>query len=125
MMSRSRDEVGRHWNWRLLVIGVALMVLAPPALWSFARDQAVLFGGVALFALGWLLVGAGLQPRQRAWHGAGWAAVLYVLVGLAWEIVYMLTNPYGDPPSLALLVLIPLWPWHVAFVLGLFGLGPR
>ncbi len=104
-------------------------MLALPVFWSLPRTLLARFGGpfggVLLFAFGWLLVGAGLRPHGSARRGALLAGLLYVLVGLAWEGVYILANPYGDPPHPVLLVVALFWPWHVAFVLGLFGLGPR
>ena len=127
----------RNWNWRLIASGLALMTLAPPALWSHplinrvARDAGIgssygmLLSGVALFVLGWVLVAAGLRPQRRVWQSVASAVALYVLVGLGWEAIYVLTNPYGTPPSPVLLILALLWPLHAAFVLGLFGLGPR
>lgn len=126
-MATARGTVRPERNRPVLILGVALLLLAPPLLWSsFIRlGVAPLFGGVPAFALGWLLVGAGFRPRGSVRRGLAVAALLYLVAGLAWEGLYMLVNPYGDPPSLALLALTPLWPWHVAFVLGLFGLGPR
>ncbi len=128
MRSRARRSLIPDWNWWLIGMGVALM-LALPVFWSLPRTLLVrvggTLGGVLLFACGWLLLGAGLRPHGSARRGVLVAALLYVLVGLAWECVYVLTNPYGDRPHPVMLIFALLWPWHVAFVLGLFGLGPR
>ncbi len=115
-------------------IGGASMVLAPPALQSSPSPVPVAtllfaFGWMLLVALllasGWVLVHGGPRPQQSAWRVVLLAVLLYVLVGLAWELVYVLTNPYGDRPHPGFLLFALIWPWHVAFVFGLFGLGPQ
>ncbi|MDP9372347.1 MAG: hypothetical protein M3Q65_07835 [Chloroflexota bacterium] len=112
----------------------ARMVPAPPALQSSPSPVPVAtllfaFGWMLLVALllasGWVLVHGGPRPQQSAWRVVLLAVLLYVLVGLAWELVYVLTNPYGDRPHPGFLLFALIWPWHVAFMFGLLGLGPR
>ena len=99
------------------------MVLGPLWLWSrqdwFARPVA--YGGVGLFALGWLLLGAGLWPRRGIWPGLLYAATLYGLTGLVWVTIHdiglegrsvvSVMSPAGLPVALA-------WPFDVAQWIG-------
>ncbi|MBI3974742.1 MAG: hypothetical protein HY332_25985 [Chloroflexi bacterium] len=125
----------RSRNWGSIVSGVVIMGLTPNAFWSsanlvWANQQlgpaagiVMGFGGVALFALGWLLVGAGLRPGRSALRGALLGAASYLGAGLTWAAVYASTNSFGDRLGPDLLAVVPVWPLHASFVQGLFGLG--
>ncbi len=124
---------------RVLLLGLTLMVTGAMLFSALARWSArqigplvgnlAIFAGVGLFALGWVLVGAGLRPQGSARRGALLAAALYVAVGALWTTGFVLVNPWGtdfSQTNLALLLgySIFLWPFAMAFVFGLFGLGP-
>ena len=124
---------------RVLLLGLTLMVTGTMLFSALARwstrqlgpvvASLAMFTGEGLFALGWVLVGAGLRPRGSARRGALLAAALYVAVGALWTTGFVLVNPWGtdfSQTNLALLLgySIFLWPFAVAFVFGLFGLGP-
>ncbi len=83
--------------------------------------ESLAFGGVTLFALGWLLVGAGLWGKRGVLAAAG----VYWLVGVVWAVAFNLSP--GTPPMRLLhpvvLLLALMWPLQVAQVLGLFGLS--
>jgi len=120
----------------LVGAGVLVALLGPSVLWSTHQDllrlqagrtlsatlmSSLAFGGVALFALGWLLVGVGLWGRR----GLLAAAVAYWLVGLVWVVAFNLS--VGSAPTSLLhpviLLAALMWPLLVAQVLGLFGLS--
>ncbi len=130
---------------RLVVLGAGLMTLGVLLFslvtrWLVRLPQypqypivadGAFFGGIALFASGWVLVGTGLRRQQNPRSGALWAAVLYVAVGIGWLGSYVsytvlsgerLLTSWATPVALLLAV---LWPWYVAAVLGVFGLGLR
>lgn len=124
---------------RVLALALTLMVTGAMLFSALARWSArqlsplvgnlAIFAGVGLFALGWVLVGAGLRPWGSAWRGALLAAFLYVAVGALWTAGFVLVNPWDTDftqTNLALLLgySIFLWPFAMAFVFGLFGLGP-
>ena len=95
----------------------------PSNAWAFPAAGAV-------FASGWVLVGASLRPAGSAWCGAAAAAVAYVVVGLLWVVGF--NTALGTPPSRLArvptgedLLLVLIWPLQVAQALGLFGLGFR
>ena len=125
-----------------LVLGLGLVLMVTGCLlfsvlarWSI-RQLGLLAGnvtvvvGVALFALGWVVVGAGMRPGGSARRGAVLAAALYLALGALWTTGFVLVNPWGtDFTRTNLLLLlgysIVLWPFAVVFVFGLFGLGPQ
>lgn len=124
---------------RVLLLGLTLMVTGAVLFSALARWSArqlgpllanlAIFIGVGLFALGWVLVGAGLRPRGSARSGALLAAALYIAIGALWTTGFVLVNPWEtdfSQTNLALLLgySIFLWPFAMAFVFGLFGLGP-
>lgn len=130
-------------DWRVISLGLALMVLGPNLLWSLwsryryhPPDVAIpewAFGlvwyGLAAFALGWLMVGAGWRPGNSIVWGVALAATAYALFGLAWTIVFDLEmndaalGEILEPQKLvAILQQALIWPLTVAQVLGLFGL---
>lgn len=125
----------------LIAAGASLLVLGPLVAWSFgyrlaggyatsrswALDLALL-GGVALFVLGWVLIGGALRPRSSATRGALWAALLYLLVGLVWAITSHVGLGAFDFASLlylrALLETLQAalaWPFEVVQALGLWN----
>ena len=119
-----------------LVGAVGLMLLAPTLLLTLFPSGPADPGhkplipniAVILFATGWLLVGAALQPGGSAWSGLALAALLYGAVGVAWVIGFNLRlgAPLADllPDLLsptALRIMLG-WPLQVAQVLGLFDL---
>ncbi|MDP9372472.1 MAG: hypothetical protein M3Q71_09080 [Chloroflexota bacterium] len=129
---------------RWLGIGLSLMVCGPTLLW-FARSRIIrgaggvgfapawafvelALAGVALFAAGWILTGAGLGPRGRVWSGALLALIAYLAVGLAWVILF--NASLGMPPPVALqkpgtLSATLTWPLQVAQAVGWIDLGLR
>ncbi len=132
-----------HWGGvpdrRVLALALTLMVTGVMLFSALARWSArqlglllgsfAIFAGVGLFALGWVLVGAGLRPRGSARRGALFAASLYIAVGALWTTGFVLVNPWGTDFSQTNLALflgysIFLWPFVMAFVFGLFGLSP-
>lgn len=121
----------------LVMFGVAALALARP---SHARRFAEVgaagilellpFAGVALFVVGWLVAVAALRPRRSPGRGAALAAVLYVLIGLAWLAGFSIgqgTHAAGFFAVLvrspAVLLLTLLWPWQMAAVVGWFGIS--
>jgi len=119
-----------------------LGLLGPGSLWLIqhhlirlrpvvATPTAVLsglgFGGVALFALGWLLVGASLWRWRGGSSVVGGlvAAGVYWLTGLVWVSAFNLS--LGIPATRLLhptiLLFAFLWPLQVAQALGFFGLS--
>ncbi len=124
---------------RVVLLGLTLMVtgvmlFSALARWSVRQlgplvGNLAIFAGVGLFALGWVLVGTGLRPWGSARRGALLAAALYVAVGALWTTGFVLVNPWDTDFTQTNLVLllgysIFLWPFAMAFVFGLFGLGP-
>ncbi len=130
-------------DWRLIGLGIALMVLGPSVLWLlWTRYRyhpldtpmpqwalGLVWYGLALFAIGWLLVSLGLRPGNSAAKGASLAALLYFLIGVAWATAFELGvngKGIGDLMEPGTLSTIPLhaliWPLTLAETLGLFGL---
>lgn len=130
----------RGTSGRVLLLGIAMMVAGAAlftalASWSSRQLDTLLgnlaiFAGVGFFALGWVVAGAGLRLGGSARRGAVTAVAAYLGVGALWTAGFVLVNPWGTDFSqvnLALLLgySVVLWPFAVAFVFGLFGLGPR
>ena len=97
-----------------------------PAISSNLFTPTALASGSVVFAAGWITVGAGLRPFQRAWLGALVAGVLYVSIGLVWLYQYLIIirrmplSRLTEPTTL----LIPItWPQQMAAAIDLFGLG--
>lgn len=116
-------EGGSQWL-PLTVLGLSLMLIGPPTLWT-TRWGWALWGGVTTFALGWVLVGAGLGTLSRArsaWRGALLAAAVYPVVGLL--LMATIRGGLLDQYGLIGLPFVALtWPLHVAIELHLFGLN--
>lgn len=129
---------------RLLSVGVGLMVCGPTLLWlahpRIIRHAGgpglapswVLFdlplAGVVLFAIGWMLAGAALRPRGQVWRGLLLVVIAYLVVGLAWVVIF--NASLGTPPLVALrepgaLFATLAWPLQVAQMLGWLNLGLR
>ncbi len=126
---------------RLIVaLGAALMLVAPltsrvlamlPGLKAPGEavfNQMVLF--LVLFALGVLIVGAGVRPRGSMARGVALASMVYVVVGYFWLMLLnalLLGEPLADVlPGLARpsSVIIALqWPVQVAQYLEIAGLS--
>ena len=125
---RMRDTAGGRVRGSLYgALGPLLMTVGPAALWS-VRSDITLWGGVIAFALGWVLVGAGLGSRSGvpggARRGALIAAAAYPVVGvlLTSVVVGNLLDQHG-PAGLPFVALT--WPLRVAIAAHLFGLGIR
>jgi hypothetical protein len=124
----------------MLVLGLVLMVtgcllFSVLARWS-TRQLGLLPGNVSvlagsgLFALGWVVAGAGMGLGGSARRSAVLAAALYLAAGALWTTGFVLVNPWQTDFTQTNLVLllgysVLLWPFAVAFVLGLSGLAPR
>ena len=116
----------------LFALGAAGFVLPYNlALSNGSVGSAMVYGGVALFALGCAAAGAGLRPGASARRGALLGLLAYLAVGLAWAAVYrlLLWNP---PAALSpldqaqnLLLVALTWPWAIPMALGWLRLGPR
>ncbi len=84
--------------------------------------------GLILFAIGWVVVGAGLRPLGSAVTGAALVLVLYFAIGLVWILA---STPFGPitidfaadllSPCVPLIALF--WPLYVRIQLGLLGPG--
>lgn len=132
----------------LLGTGFGLMMLGPTVLWTLSRLAAGLpssaprlwrsppwevilpdIAGGGLFALGWLLVGAGTRLGRSTGRGMAWAATAYLLVGGAWVLGVPEDPNIGvaehvrnvlDPTAWLFALLKGLfWPGQVAAALGL------
>lgn len=115
---------GSQWL-PLILLGLGLMLLAPPTVWATRWDWA-LWGGAMAFALGWVLVGAGVgalsRARAAARRGALLAASVYPVVGLL--LMATIRGGLLDQYGLVGLPFVALtWPLHVAIELHLFGLN--
>jgi len=126
-------------SWLLIGLGIMLMLLGPSVMWS--EQQRLLrlqphvitpapvlstllpLGGVVLFALGWLLVGAGV------WCGRGLlvAAAAYMVIGAVWMMVFNVslgTSPTSLLHPSALLVAYPPPSWSARAVVALYPVLP-
>ena len=139
-------------DWTLLSSGLGLLggltiltmleivrqlVRPMSAAWALLTMMGLLLtlGTPAISAAAWLLVGAGLDPRQRA-RGLAAGGALYVLSGLTWMLATytalggrvagpaagLVIGPAPGPPFLWPAL---LWPLQVAFILRAFGVGPN
>ncbi|MHB1135032.1 MAG: hypothetical protein ACYC4L_21895 [Chloroflexota bacterium] len=116
----------------LLALGAASFVLPYNlALGNATLGSAMVFGGIALFALGWAVAGAGLRSGGSTRRGVVLGLLAYLAVGLVWAVVYyqFVWNP-PVPPSTAelvpsLLYVALTWPWALPLALGWFGPVPR
>jgi hypothetical protein len=139
MRRREGSVLSSEVNWRFLRASLVVMFLGPTACgyaWVWVLESygaanpplwmvyLAVFGGLALFLLGWLLVGASLRPGRSAWRGITYAAVLYTLVGLAFLALvpdrYPGTRVADGVPAL---VSPFVWPLDVAQMRRWFGYG--
>jgi len=104
-------------SWLLIGLGITLMLLGPSVMWSEqqrllrlqrhvitpapVRSTLLPLGGVVLFALGWLLVGAGVWCGRRLVV----AAAAYMVIGAVWIMVFN-GQPRHEPhePSASLCI---------------------
>jgi hypothetical protein len=113
-------------RWSTIALGVMVMLVGPAVMWGLLPRSVVFgFGGLILFATGWLLLGGGVRPGGRALWGVLTAAGLYVYVGLVW--VFWFNLSLGAPPigllHPGILLLALGWPVQVAQALELFGMS--
>lgn len=133
--------VGRpHPQLRMLGLGAVVGVAGPLLAWTghwlvAARDPFsetrgwLMFAGLILAALGFVVVGAGLRPSGSVRRGAALGGAVYSCAGLLWLFGYQallggnatgVTRALADP--VAVYVLVLWWPVQVATHFGLFGL---
>lgn len=123
--------------WRLLLVGVALLVSAPvlgwlspdlptPSQWVAAGYLA----GSVMFACGWMLIASGLRPGGSIRRGAALGAASYAGIGIVSVVAYNIAIGAFPPDrvndlleDIAQLLLASLaWPFYLSYVFELFGL---
>lgn len=101
----------------LLIVPVSRATISPATAWAIPM-------ALAVFALGWIAVGASLRPNGSVWRGAVAGLITYLFVGMFWMLA--LGTATGTPPVNLIgptgLVGMLFWPLGIAQTLGLFGL---
>ena len=124
-------------SFALLAFGFVVAVGGPWLLWTrlvagLARGTAthaetLAFGGAALFACGWCILGASFASPGRRLVVLARAAALYAATGVGWVLAFNVAvgtklEAFFREPA-ALLALTLAWPLQVAQLVGLFGLS--
>lgn len=121
-------------NPRLMGIGALLLLVATFMFAVLGREIGQIdsswfvvlpFAAVAVFFVGWMIVGTGLRFGGSFGRSAAAAVALYFVIGVVWVFGYNARLGTSLPAMIADPSWIPLsliWPLQVAQVIGLFGL---